>query len=391
MRIDVLTSLYPSSSRPVEGVFAERRWLGMQARGHEVRVTQPLPCASRWLPLARWRALARVPARETRGGIELERPRYLHLPGRARGNAAAFARAGLASLARRAAPDVVVLDYAWPAAAAVPALCARRLACVVSGRGSDVLEVANEAGLADELAYALRAAGHWCAVSRDLLGVMDRLGGKPGHGILVPNGVDAGLFHPRPRAEARSALGLPPDGRLVLVCGHLIERKDPLLALAAFERGAGPRDRLVFVGRGPLTAPLEAAIRARGLMGRVERRDEVAPEELARWYAAADLLLLTSRREGRPNVVLEALASGRPVLATDAGGTSELLGARHAAMLARTREPAALGRQLAALLATSFEPAALAASVAHLTWAASLEALTGCLLAAVAEAGEGTR
>ncbi len=391
MRIEVLTSLYPSRPRPVEGLFAERRWLGMLARGHVLHVTQPLPFASRWLPLARWRALAALPAREVRGGIEIERPRYLHLPGRARANAAAFARAGLAHIARRAPPEVVVLDYAWPAAAAVPGLRARRLPCVVSGRGSDVLEVAGEAGLADELAYDLRAAGHWCAVSRDLLAVMDRLGGKAGQGVLVPNGVDAALFHPRPRSAARTALGLADAGRLVLVCGHLIERKDPLLALNVFERGAGPDDRLVFLGRGPLEDVLEEAIRARGLGARVELRGEVAPETLAQWYAAADLLLLTSRREGRPNVVLEALASGRAVLATDAGGTAELLEPEHAGMLARTREPAALARQLAALLATPCDPAALSSSVAHWTWEASLTALEGCLAAAVAETGVGAR
>lgn len=96
MRIEVLTSLFPSLPRPWEGLFAERRWAGMRARGHEVHVVQPLPFATRFLPLARWRALAEVPAHETRAGLEVERPRYLHLPGRARGNAAASSRAARA-------------------------------------------------------------------------------------------------------------------------------------------------------------------------------------------------------------------------------------------------------------------------------------------------------
>jgi glycosyltransferase involved in cell wall biosynthesis len=385
MRIEVLTSLYPSPVHPFEGLFAERRWLAMRARGHEVRVTQPLPFASRLLPRARWRALARVPASETRGGIPVERPRYLHLPGRARANAAAFARAGLRALARHPRPEVVVLDYAWPAAAAVPALCELRLPCVVSGRGSDVLEVAGEAKLADELAFALRSAGHWCAVSRDLVARMDRLGGREGRGVLVPSGIDAELFRPRPRAEARAALGLAAPGRLVLVCGHLIERKDPLLALAVFERARASEDRLAFLGRGPLEAELRAALRARALEERVELRGEVAPAELATWYAACDVLLLTSRREGRPNVVLEALACGRPVLATDAGGTGEVLGALAETMLARTRAPEELARKLAELLAAPPEPARLAAAVAHLTWERSAEALERCLAAACAE------
>jgi glycosyltransferase involved in cell wall biosynthesis len=266
----------------------------------------------------------------------------------------------------------------------VPALRELRLPCVVSGRGSDVLEVAGEAALADELAVGLRAAGHWCAVSQDLLARMDRLGGKAGQGVLVPNGIDLELFRPRPRAAARAALCLPANGRLVLVCGHLIERKDPLLALEVFLRACGGEERLVFLGRGPLESQLRAAIRARSAEARVELRGEVPPEELARWYAAADLLLLTSRREGRPNVVLEAMASGRPVLATDAGGTAEVLGELAPAMLARAREPQALAHQLGALLATPFEPESLAASVAHLTWEASAQALEGCLAAACA-------
>jgi teichuronic acid biosynthesis glycosyltransferase TuaC len=388
VRIAVLTSLYPSSVHPVEGVFAERRWTRMRARGHEVRVVQPLPLAFRWMPRARWRELARVAARETRAGIEIERPRYLHVPRRARASAAAFARAGVARIARaEPRPDVVVLDYAWPAAAAAASLRARGLPCVVNGRGSDVLAVANEAGLADELAQGLRAAGHWCAVSGDLLAVMDRLGGRAGHGVLVANGIDRALFHPRPRMDARRALGLAlePDQRLVLVCGHLIERKDPLLALETFARGAGARDRLVFLGRGPLAKPLADAAFARGLVQRVELRGEVPPETLALWYGACDVLLLTSRREGRPNVVLEALASGRPVLATDAGGTAEVLGELAPRMLARTRDPAALGIALERLLAWTADPDELAAAVAHLTWDASLDALEGCLAAAIAE------
>jgi glycosyltransferase involved in cell wall biosynthesis len=386
VRIEVLTSLYPDATRPHQGLFAERRWTGMQTRGHEVHVVQPLPRAARWLPLARWRELARVPGLEQRAGIEVERPRYLHLPGRGCGNARAFARAGLARLARRARPDVVVLDYAWPAAAAAPALAAGGIPCVVSARGSDVLAVAEDPRLAPELARGLRAAGHWCAVSQGLVRALDRLGAADGRGVLVPNGVDLELFRPLEREAARQALGFAGsagDGRLVLVCGHLIERKDPLLALAVFARVAGPHDRLVFIGRGPLRARIEAAARALSLGARVELRGEVPPGRLALWYGAMDVLLLTSRREGRPNVVLEALASGRPVLATEAGGTGELLAPFGERMLGRTREPAALARALAALLANPPPPAVLRAAVAHLSWEASLEALEGCLLAAL--------
>ena len=385
----MVTSLFPSPPRPNEGVFAERRWRGMAARGHLVEVWHPQPRAPwPWLPGLpdAWREAARRPAREVRGDLLVRRPRYLHLPGRARGNARRFA----ASVLPRLGPvDVVVCDYAWPAGALAPLLRSGRsgrAACVISGRGSDVLEVAGEAGLGDELTRCLEAAGHWCAVSRDLVERMDSLGGRPGHGVLVPNGVDTELFRPRPRASARRELGLEPQGPLVLVVGHLIPRKDPLLALRVFAAGAPTDARLVFVGRGPLESELCAAIEHAGLCDRARLVGEVPPEVLAIWLAAADLVLLTSRREGRPHVVLEALASGRPVLATAAGGTGELLG--EGPMLATTRDAAALGRSLAALLASPPSAEALRARVAGLSWGASFEALEGCLRRAVAERGE---
>lgn len=379
MRIGVLTSLYPSPERPVEGVFAERRWSGMRARGHEVTLVQPLPYAPGPLARGAWGEIRRMPRLEERLGVAVERPRYLHVPGRARFNATRFARVGWKTLARRSTSDVVVADYAWPAAAAAPLARAAGVPFVIHGRGSDVLQVAGEAGLGTELAAHLRTAGTWCAVSQDLVEAMDRLGERPGHGRLVPNGVDLERFQPGDRAAARARLGLAPDGRLVLVVGHLIERKDPLLALAAIRaarEGCDEPVRAAFLGRGPLRDALAAA--TAGEPG-VRLEGEVTPETLVDWYAAADVLLLTSKREGRPNVVLEALASGRPVVATQAGGTAELLAPFTQRMVADERTPAALAARLTALFADAPEPDVLRAAIAHLSWEASFEALEACL------------
>lgn len=385
MRIAVLTSLYPSAPRPHEGIFAERRWQGMRARGHSVLVVHPLPRAPFPLPLfQRYADLAGIAEREERGGIPVRRPRYLHLPRRPRGNARRFARRGLATLAAGERPDVVVCDYAWPAAEAAHGCLRAGWPCVVSGRGSDVLQVAGEAGLGRELAAALRAAGSWCAVSQDLVDRMDELAGAK-RGVLVPNGVDLELFAPRERGPLRAELGLDPALVVVLVVGHLIERKDPLLALRAFlawTRSSAPFAKLVFVGRGPLEHRLRAAAAEAGIDRSVELLGERPPAELAKWYAAADALLLTSSREGRPNVVLEALASGLPVVATRAGGTAELLEGLPNA-LAGTREPEELGRLLAQVLRERPSSATLRARVEPLSWQAGLDSLERLLHHAV--------
>jgi glycosyltransferase involved in cell wall biosynthesis len=274
----------------------------------------------------------------------------------------------------------MVCDYAWPAAALAPLCRAEGLPCLINGRGSDVLEVSGEANLGDELGKYLADASGWTAVSQDLVREMDRLGESAGashRGVLVPNGVDHALFFPRNQSECRTQLELAEEGSLVLVVGHLIDRKDPLLALDAFARGAPGDARLFFVGAGPLEGAVRGEIEERGLEGRVRCVGEVTPDELAVYYGAADLVLLTSTREGRPNVVLEALACGRAVLATAAGGTAELLGG--SPMLLDGRDPEELGQRIVALLEAPPAEKSLRARVEDLTWERSTDTLEAVL------------
>ncbi len=393
MRVEVVTSLYPSPTRPYEGLFAERRWTLMRSRGHQVRVIHPQPLTPGPLSLGKWTAIRESPRREVRAGLRIERPRYLHWPGRALGNARRFAGAAGHALARGATPEVVVLDYAWPAAALVPRLRAEGIPCLVHGRGSDVLQVAADQRLRPALVRALQEAGHWAAVSEHLVSFMDELAGWK-KGRLVENGVDLETFRILDRTEARARLHLSPQGALVLVVGHLIERKDPLLALEVFARGAAGDARLVFIGAGPLRALLEERARALGVAERVRFAGEVEPEVLATWYGAADLLLLTSVREGRPNVVLEALAAGRPVLATDAGGTAELLGPWKERTLAPLGDSEELARKLRELLDDPPAPEELRGSVARYSWQRCGEALEEALADAIgvsAAAGAGAQ
>lgn len=385
MRVRVLTSLYPSPETPFEGIFAARKWEGLSRRGHEVDVVMPLPWAprtlQRWLP-AHHARMARTPAREERSGIDVVRPRYLHVPSRSVGNAARFASVGARHVLDRSGglPDVCVIDYAWPGAAAAEELQAAGVPVVINGRGSDVLQVAEIPELRAELSRGLKRARAITAVSQDLLDVMIELGGRADAASLTPNGVDTSHFAPGPRDEARARVGQPVGDRIVLVVGHLIPRKDPILSMEAF-RAAGLSDaRLVFVGRGPLMDEVEAHAAATGLADRVSLLGERPPEELVDWYRAADVMLLTSSREGRPNVVLEALSTGCPVVATDAGGTSEVVTTDR--MLARTRDAGAIGAMLKDLLDAPPTPDELRASIEHLTWRSSLDALERILDAA---------
>jgi len=359
----------------------------MASRGHSIGIVAPVPRVPPFLVWGRRARFRSAPVVEARAGIEIRRPRYLHVPGIVEHNARRFARVGGRAVAAMAV-DVVVADYAWPAAAAVPGLVATGVPAVVSARGSDLRIARSRPALERMLRSALAASSGWLATARHLVDELDTLGGRAGAGWLVPNGVDADTFRPRPRASARARLGVP-RGTLVLVVGQLIPRKNPLLALRAFAHAAPAlgEPMIAFVGDGPLRGRLAAGARSLGIERLVRIVGEQAPERLADWYAAADCLLHCSSFEGRPNVVLEALASGLPVLATRTEGAAELLAALPE-LLWDGGEPRALAARLVQLIAAPPSPDRLVASAQPYTWAASCELLERFLASALAPRGE---
>ncbi len=111
-----------------------------------------------------------------------------------------------------------------------------------------------------------------------------------------------------------------------------------------------PKAKVILLGHGPLEGELKAEAGSLGLGDRVEIRQAVPRRELAAWYNAADLVCLASHREGRPNTILEALACGRPILATEVGGVPELIEPGRNGVLVPARDPEKFGRAAAGLL-----------------------------------------
>ena len=134
---------------------------------------------------------------------------------------------------------------------------------------------------------------------------------------VVPFGIDHAKFAPRQRDEARRKLGLPPALPIVLHVGSEIERKNVETVVRTMRsvRERVPDARLVRVG--DATAPIRELLAESGLADAVIYRSGVSDRELADFYAAADLLLFPSLDEGVGVPVLEAMASGCPVVAAD--------------------------------------------------------------------------
>jgi teichuronic acid biosynthesis glycosyltransferase TuaC len=174
------------------------------------------------------------------------------------------------------------------------------------------------------------------AVSQALKQALVAPGVDPGKVHVLRNGVDTRVFHPTNDAVERGQLGA--HGTLLVSVGNLIELKGNDLVIRSLP--ALPGTSLWLIGDGPDRERLESIARHAGVAERVRFIGEVPQSELPRYYAAADALVLASSCEGWPNVLLEAMACGTPVVAALVGGTPEIVTSPAAAVLfePRTRE-----------------------------------------------------
>jgi glycosyltransferase involved in cell wall biosynthesis len=338
-----------------------------------------------WFPgaglVSRWSSagkLARVPARETIAGIAVRHPRTLFVPRLAHVAWGPLYAASIAPVVARyrGKVDVVLGSWAYPDGfAAVVAAELIGAPAVVKLHGSDINVIAKLPGPRRLVGWSLSRATRVVAVSRALADEAEALGAPRDRVAVVMNGVDAELFHPRSRAAARAELGLP-AGPLALYVGNLKPEKGILDLVTSWPEVARalPDAALAIIGGGPLRDRVDQL--------RGERVHVVGAQPLDRvptWMAACDVLVLPSYVEGTPNVVLEALACGRRVVASAVGGVPALLADPRVGALVPPREPPALAAALVAALRAPYDPDDIARLGARGSWAASAAALHGVL------------
>jgi len=358
LRTLLLSTLFPSTARPNHGIFVETRLRELLKSGAvETRVVAPVP----WFPFSGARfgeygSFAATPRHENRNGIEVHHPRYF-LPPKVGMNIAPamIARAALPVIRRlvRAGFDFDLIDahYYYPDGVAAAAL-ARALGkpFIVTARGTDLNLIPEYSGPRRRILATAAQAAASIGVCRALMVRLAELGADPAKLHVLRNGVDLERFQPLPRAAARLRLGLPEDGRILLSVGHLIERKGHHVAIEALR--SLPQDvMLVLAGAGEERARLEGLSRACGVESRVRFAGAVPQADLKWHYSAADALTLCSSREGWANVLLESMACGTPVIATDIWGTPEVVATPVAGRLMRERSAAALAESFTALFA----------------------------------------
>jgi len=363
LRIAVITSSFPIQSEPYRGIPIYQTVLALQ-HWADVEVFCMLSRYPQWSALQprRFRYRRQEPGYSP-PGVRTHYIEYPAVPFLSRPFSGAVCARRLLPYLQKTEADMVLAYWLYPEGyGAVSVARKLGLPVVVGSRGSDLARMEDPFTLRGTRS-TVRRATFVLTVSEELRQRAIKLGVPPERVKTISNGSDRSVFHSRDRGPARTELGVPLDCRLILFVGRLEPRKGVWELLEALGRLAPshPSLELACIGETPQEGnPFRAQASKADLKGRVRFLGPQTTEQVAHWLAAADLLCLPSYSEGCPNVVVEALSCGRPVVATDVGGIPEMVDAT-CGLLIPPRDPARLAEALAGALQRPWDPATISA------------------------------
>lgn len=367
MRISVVTP-FPLKTEPSRGASVYQKLLAIR-EWTDIDVYVPHPSYPRWKWLQpRTFLYRRTDFGHPTPGIDPEFVGYPAVPVLTRPfNGIKLARC-LTQVLQQRRPDIVLSYCVYPdACGAVIAARQLGLPVVIGCLGSDIRRISDP--LSKRMVqFALRNADYVVGVSNDLISRAIALGASPGRSRAIPNGCDGSIFYPADRAEARRQLGVSADANLIVFTGRIVQLKGLQELLPAVYRIASrdPKLELALLGDGPLLNAYARQAAYAGFGGRIRFLGNTPPRGVAQWLAAADVFCLPSHSEGCPSSVIEALACGRPVVATNVGGIPDLVDPR-SGVLIPPHNSEALESALRLALERAWDPRSIAATFRR-TW-----------------------
>lgn len=353
--ISVLTvsTLFPNPAQPNHGIFVETRLRKVLATR---KITSHVLAPIAWLPpLLGYKGLGptrNVPGRILREGLTVEHPRYVVVPKIGMNVAPrllylAMRRRLQTLLDEGRRFDLIDAHYFYPDGVAATWLAKTfGLPVVVTARGTDINLISNYPTPRRLIQRAAANANALITVSAALKDKLITLGVKSEKIVVLRNGVDLERFHPIDRVAMRTNLGLTRPA--LASVGHLIERKGHHIAIGALP--CLPGIDLLIVGNGPERQSLETLASSLRVRERVRFLSPMSQDRLKDIYGAVDALVLPSSAEGWPNVLLEAMACGTPVVASSIPGTREVVTRPEAGRLMRSLDARGLADAVDQLL-----------------------------------------
>jgi len=375
MNVLAITNLFGYPWDPSRGMFNQQQFKHL-ARHVDLSVLVAVP----WVEAVRHPTTYWSARREGRKGIpHVDYFIFWYLPGMAQAMHSIFFFLSLAiqrpSTVFLKRWNALIGSWGFPDATATAALGGITGTPVfMKVHGTDINDYLSTPGKRWQI---LAAARRCRMVMTPSLALRDRLvdaGVDANKVAVVYNGVDSAMFRPAERSAARVRLGVPADEQMLLFVGNLKFAKGCVDLVDAFVAIAGthPRLTLVVIGAGDARPLMSQRIAQLGLANRVRFLGKLEHASLPDWFAAAQLFCLPSHNEGVPNVLLEAMACGIPVVASRVGGIPEVV-PNFAGLLVTPGDTRALANALQDALAHEWDIDQIAAHARKFTWEANID------------------
>jgi teichuronic acid biosynthesis glycosyltransferase TuaC len=387
-RVVFVSNIFPNHREPLRGIFNLHQLRALRDRGWSIAVLAPVFTfpfhRTRYGPRA-----SEVCRQETVEGFRTVHPRARYLPlSRGALNAVLYEWSigrSLRQMVGSEDPSFLWSSFVFPDSVAVGRI-SRKLGLphVASALGSDVHIGVRNRSRARPITRQLGEARVVLAKSRELADVVIGQGVESSRVSVDYNGVDRSVFRFRPAEEASRRLRISGGTDRILFVGGLVPVKSVETLLEAFRiLSASLGDvELVLVGDGYSRGDLEKEAARLGVLPRTRFLGRRGPEEVALWMNASTVFCLPSRSEGVPNVVIEALASGCPVVATRVGGVPEVHPGSPVGALVPPADPGKLTTALRECLRREWDRPAVAASMDGWSWESNAEKVEALFRAA---------
>lgn len=357
MRVLEACQEFPNRYYPQLGTFIKQSIDSIASQGIDVTVISPKPFV---LPLSAfpYHNFFKLPRIEHTEKYDLHYPRYIYAVPKKyfypiTGMSYSHFVFKYATKNIKPEPDLIHAHFSYPDGYGMMKLAKKwRVPLVISALGTIERKVAYEGTYTSkQIIEAMNFADKILSVSEDLKLHIVNLGINEEKVHVVPNGVDTKKFKPAGKAHARNLLNLPQDKNIVLFVGALRKIKGVDYLIEAAENFVNPNTDLFMVGRDDgLRKNLEKRAHELKIADYIKFTGPINHDDIPLWISASDILVLPSLSEGRPNVVLEALACEVPVVATNVGGIPELMVDGETGYLVPAKSPRELSRKINKLL-----------------------------------------
>ena len=378
-KILAISYLFPNSEKPNHGIFVYNR-LNAMAKYADVTVINPIP----WSPLHsfidKFKHLRNIPTQTQRGNLTIYHPRFLSIPGYAKGIEILTYRSAVKKVINETGFDFDLVDLHWtfPDLPTGDYLSNHYgVPYRVTLRGMEAFHRQDGGVREVTVAKYLDKVDSVISLSQEMVDTANKIANTKNKIKVVRNGVDTESFYHIAQLECRNKLDLPSNQKIILGVGALIHRKGFDVVIRALKKLTLKPElsntHFYILGsegaEGDYRKELTTLVNKLGLKNYVHFVGAVLNCELVFWYNAADVFCLSSRGEGSPNVLSEALASGCPAVATRVGSVPEIMSSEpNLGAEVEVDDVEVLSKRLAELLLKETDRALLAQSLKKYTW-----------------------